>query len=390
MQENNPAASPRKPRLPAIEYIRGISMMGVIGIHVGSQYIGNPASNAHLTALFEIFTRFSVPIFFFISAFGLFYNLNLDNWSYSQFLKKRWKTVLIPYLVWSVFYLVHDSWLYGSALPSPLYFCGILFFGVAKYQLYFLVLLLWFYLLMPLWIKMVKKLDMLWLIFLLGLQVMFDYWSSFSEPLNLFVYSLPDDSLLKPFFMYRLNYWVMHYIFIFVLGGWLAVHIKEFHSFMQNRRTLVTCSFFLSIFIIRNIVLCCGQGVRYQGIVCHHAQCAACHICQILVLFSIVHFTVNHMDNRAVHDICVDLNLMQSVLSCRVCEVDMFQIGCVCRCAVFVIGKLLDALESRAQHFSARNELRNRHESDTVNEECIFMCSGQRTAVFKHDNVTDR
>ena len=66
MQENHPApnmAAGKKPRLPAIEYIRGISMMGVIGIHVGSQYIGNPASNEHLTALFEIFTRFSVPIF---------------------------------------------------------------------------------------------------------------------------------------------------------------------------------------------------------------------------------------------------------------------------------------------------------------------------------------
>ena len=28
--------TPRKPRLAAIEYIRGISMMGVIGIHIGS------------------------------------------------------------------------------------------------------------------------------------------------------------------------------------------------------------------------------------------------------------------------------------------------------------------------------------------------------------------
>ena len=67
------ATLPRKPRLAAIEYIRGISMMGVIGIHIGSQYIMNPAANIHLVALLETFTRFSVPIFFFISAFGLFY-----------------------------------------------------------------------------------------------------------------------------------------------------------------------------------------------------------------------------------------------------------------------------------------------------------------------------
>ena len=297
MQKTDSTLTKTKPRLPAIEYIRGISMMGVIGIHVGSQYIGNPSANAHLTALFEIFTRFSVPIFFFISAFGLFYNLDMDNWNYKQFLKKRWQTVLVPYLVWSVFYLLHDSWLYGSGLPSPLYFFGILFFGVAKYQLYFLVLLLWFYLLMPIWIKIVKKIDMLWLLFLLGIQVMFDYWSSFSVPLNLFVYSLPDDSLLKPFFMYRLNYWVMHYVFIFVLGGWLAVHIEGFMSFMKKRRMLITSSFFVSMFSLLAYYyhLIWSQGyTQLEAINTAHQLCPAgiaYTICASLFFFTIFTYT---------------------------------------------------------------------------------------------------
>ena len=65
----------KKERVPAIEYMRGISMLGVVGIHVGSQYLmNNPTPNLQLLALYEIVTRFSVPIFFFISAFGLFYN----------------------------------------------------------------------------------------------------------------------------------------------------------------------------------------------------------------------------------------------------------------------------------------------------------------------------
>lgn len=301
MQETNHTSDKfknSKPRLPAIEYIRGISMMGVIGIHVGSQYIGNPYANEHVTAFFEIFTRFSVPIFFFISAFGLFYNLDIENWSYGQFLKKRWKTVLVPYLVWSIFYLLHDSWLYGSSLPSPLYFFGILFFGVAKYQLYFLVLLLWFYLLMPLWIKIVRKLDMLWLLFLLGLQVMFDYWSSFSVPLNLFVYSLPDDSLIKPFFMYRLNYWVMHYIFIFVLGGWLAVNFQAFMSFMKKRRVIVTGSFLLSLIsLLRYYYYLIGvQGyTQLEAINTAHQLCPAgiaYTVCASIFFFTI--FTYNN------------------------------------------------------------------------------------------------
>lgn len=241
-------AGKRKPRLAAIEYIRGISMMGVIGIHVGSQYLSNPTANPHLIALFEIFTRFSVPIFFFISAFGLFYNLDIHApFDARHFYVRRIKTVLIPYLVWSVFYILHDSLLYGTGLPSPFYFCGLLFFGSAKYQLYFLVILLWFYLLMPLWIALVRRLTLRGLGVLLVLQVLFDYWSSFSVPFNLYVYGLPDDSLLKPLLMYRLNYWVLHYLFIFLLGGWLAVHIDAFHRFMQECRTAITVLFYLSM-----------------------------------------------------------------------------------------------------------------------------------------------
>lgn len=247
-EQASPAAAPvrkRKPRLPAIEYIRGIAMMGVIAIHVGSQYLMNQTANIHLIALLEVASRFSVPIFFFISAFGLFYNLDIhEPLNYRAFMKKRFRTVLIPYIVWSVFYLVHDGLFYRVGLPDPLHFLTILFFGTAKYQLYFLVILIWFYLLMPLWIAIVRRAGLISLTLLFIVQIAFDYWSSFSVPFNTFVYGLPDHSWLKPFLMYRLNYWVVHYVFIFVLGGYLAVHIHEFQSFMQKYRRAVTVFFF--------------------------------------------------------------------------------------------------------------------------------------------------
>ena len=238
----------RKPRLAAIEYIRGISMMGVIGIHIGSQYIMNPAANIHLVALLETVTRFSVPIFFFISAFGLFYNLNINEpFNFMAFTKRRLKTVLIPYLAWSLFYLLHDGLLYGVGFPDPLHLLAILFFGNAKYQLYFMVILLWFYLLMPLWIALVRKLTIPRLALLLALQIAFDYWSSFSTSFNLYVYGLPDSSLLKPFLMYRLNYWVLHYFFIFLLGGYLSVHSQKFMAFMKQHLHGLTCFFFFTL-----------------------------------------------------------------------------------------------------------------------------------------------
>ncbi len=238
----------QKPRLPAIEYIRGISMMGVIGIHVGSQYLMNPSSNLHLTAFFEVFTRFSVPIFFFISAFGLFYHLDInEKLDYVSFLKRRWKTVFIPYLFWSLFYLCHDAIFYGAGFPGPLSLLSLLFFGNAKYQLYFLVILLWFYLLMPLWIAIVRRLTISGLGVLLLCQIGFDYFSSYNEAFLIYLYSLPHDSLLRPFLLYRLNYWVLHYFFIFLLGGWLSVHFEQFRDIMQTHRSKITLFFWLSM-----------------------------------------------------------------------------------------------------------------------------------------------
>lgn len=230
----------KKPRLAAIEYIRGISMLGVIGIHVGSQYLSNTAANIHLVALFEIASRFSVPIFFFISAFGLFYNMDLrERFDYKAFMQRRFKTVLLPYIVWSSFYIAHYTVLFHDTSMLHLNTLAFkFFFGDASYQLYFLVILLWFYLLMPLWIAMVRRANAWNLSLLLLFQIAFDYISSYV--LNPYGIQQP---LLKALLVYRLNYWVLHYVFIFVLGGWLAVHMEEFHAFMQRRR-LGICVFF--------------------------------------------------------------------------------------------------------------------------------------------------
>jgi len=282
MQTANP---PRKPRLAAIEYIRGISMMGVIGIHIGSQYIMNPAANIHLVALFETFTRFSVPIFFFISAFGLFYNLDIHaSFDFIRFTKRRLKTVLIPYLAWSLFYLFHDGLLYGVGFPDPLHLLSILFFGNAKYQLYFMVILLWFYLLMPLWIVIVKQLTLRRLGYLLILQIAFNYWSSFDTAFNLYIYGLPDDSILKPFLMYRLNYWVLHYFFIFLLGGYLSVHSNQFMDFMKGHRTGLT-GFFL--FTLAGLITYYYQKIYTDGYTALEAINTAHQLCPWGVLYTL-------------------------------------------------------------------------------------------------------
>ena len=227
-----------KPWLNSIEYIRGVSMAGVVAIHIGSQYLLNPTPNIHLVALFEIVSRFSVPIFFFISAFGLFYRMNIDEpFEYGKFLRRRFKAVLFPYLIWSTFYLLHDNHFYGYQLfPDFDYAAEIYFFGLAKYHLYFLVILIWFYLLMPLWIFLVKRMTPAKIFLLLAAQIAFDYWSSYCAGTS--------ENL---FMKWRLNWLVLHYIFVFVLGGVLGVYSEKFFAWCKVHKKIISATFLITL-----------------------------------------------------------------------------------------------------------------------------------------------
>lgn len=235
-----------KQRIAAIEYIRGVSMLGVVGIHTGAFSLTNPNVNIHLFALLEIFTRFSVPIFFFVSAFGLFINQNIyDQLKYIPFMKRRLRTVLIPYLTWSLIYMMHYTFISGdkSIWQQPL-LSEYFLFGLASYQLYFLVILLWFYAMMPFWRILVRYMlnkPIRNLMILLVLQIIVNYYSSY------LLHPPSGNFYLKLALQYRLSYWVIHYIFIFILGAICAVKYSDFTMLMRRNKMTVNLFFILTL-----------------------------------------------------------------------------------------------------------------------------------------------
>lgn len=230
--------SSKPTRITSLDYIRGIAMLGVIGIHVGSFSLANPNLNTALFALLEVATRFSVPIFFFVSAFGLFYRLDLTApFDYLRFIKRRFRTVLIPYIVWSLLYLLQYSVNFHDwNVWHPYGLLTTLFFGLGSYQLYFMVILLWFYALMPVWIAIMKRLSppIPLLVILFILQLGFNHWSTVS----LWSYPL-DGSFFSQCIQFRLNWWVMHYLFIFLLGGAMALHYDRVYHWLQEHGKLI-------------------------------------------------------------------------------------------------------------------------------------------------------
>ena len=233
-----------------IDNLRGICMLGVIGIHIGSLALA--PDNFTLYLLLEILSRYSVPSFFFISGYGLACTdkglLSGSRLNYIDFMKKRLRGAGLPYLSWSLFYMLY-FWLIlppGFVSWNPLHVAFVLFFGLGCYHLYFMVILLWFYASYPLWRQLLRIIIhqnipfMLVLLFIF--QLAFNWWTT-HPGLNTAGWSV----LAKNFFDYRLNYLPLHYLLIFISGGLASCYWEKFIALLRRYSAMVCIIFAASV-----------------------------------------------------------------------------------------------------------------------------------------------
>lgn len=224
-----------------IDNLRGLAMLGVVGIHVGSFVLSSATPRLDLFLLFEIFTRFAVPAFFFISGYGLFAGGALERpLDYVSFMRKRLVSVGVPYLVWSLFYIGlwqrHDIFHDGAFYPGVL--LTKLFLGEGCYHIYFMVILLWFYITLPLWRRLVRLVDRkstlgtaVCLAVLAGLQLWLYRWSAGFWIYPAWTAQYP---LLVKMLNARVNYIPLFYGFVFVLGALGAIHEDRVKAWLKG------------------------------------------------------------------------------------------------------------------------------------------------------------
>lgn len=248
-----------------IDNLRGICMLGVIGIHIGSLALA--PNNFTLYLLLEILSRYSVPSFFFISGYGLACTdkglLSGSRLNYIDFMKKRLRGAGLPYISWSLFYMLY-FWLIlppGFVSWNPLHVAYVLFFGLGCYHLYFMVILLWFYASYPLWRRLLRIIIhqsipfMLVLLFIF--QLAFNWWTT-HPGLNTAGWSV----LAKNFFDYRLNYLPLHYLLIFISGGLAACYWQKFIALLR-RYSVIVCLIFAASVVWD--VQSCYEAVTVKG-----------------------------------------------------------------------------------------------------------------------------
>lgn len=221
-----------------LDNLRAIATIAVICLHVSAPIVQKfeelPLLTWQIGNILDSAVRFCVPVFFMISGALL---LNRD-YQLQEFFKKRIYRIVLPFLFWSVVYVVYDSFIVGA---KPVVFSGFLkklamdLLHGAEYHLWFIYVLIGLYLFVPIlrgWIKNSSELELkyfilIWVITILyGVPVVNQY--------------LPNISLLS--FSGYIGYFVLGYylfkygttkkylIFGFILIGFLSTALGTFFA----------------------------------------------------------------------------------------------------------------------------------------------------------------
>lgn len=156
---DRPTSLPTRQRIPEWDILRTCAFTAVVLQHVLGSWARRPeigqAGRLACAALFEPL-RFAVPLFVFLFACGLFHS---RSFSYGRYLKKRLGQLALPYVLWTVFYL-----LYRRVPLTPGNLVRSLIFGDGNYHLWYVVMILQFVVLAPLLLQLRRWLDRRWFV----------------------------------------------------------------------------------------------------------------------------------------------------------------------------------------------------------------------------------
>lgn len=145
-----------KRKITEISVFEFFLCMFVILIHLLSEGVDTLPKWSFWSVLFSSVTKlttFAVPGFIFTSAVKLFYKYgDVKHFSYPRFIFDRFKKICIPYLIAVVIYYSVFVWILKMYRFDTDQLVGFVLSGDISAQFYFVILIIQFYLLMPLWL----------------------------------------------------------------------------------------------------------------------------------------------------------------------------------------------------------------------------------------------
>jgi peptidoglycan/LPS O-acetylase OafA/YrhL len=223
-------AEGRPRHLYEIDVLRILTFACVIGVHTTSHTMASDDLGlAGLLALLH-FTRL---VFFTLTAFVLVYSWSIRPKPMSVFWPKRFLLVGVPYLAWSFVY-VASAWLLDAGQRGDVetYATGIVT-GTAKYHLYFLLVTMQVYLLLPaiMWlVRTTRRHHVSVLVVSLLVQLVVFAGYKYFPSTDAWMHGYQ-----KQFFF--------SYVFFIVSGAIAADHAEGFLGFVRRRRRAIGWAF---------------------------------------------------------------------------------------------------------------------------------------------------
>ncbi|MFZ7088689.1 acyltransferase [Curtobacterium sp. RRHDQ10] len=249
-----------RPRhLYEVDVLRILTFACVIGVHTTSHTA--PTDSLFYGAVLALL-HFTRLVFFSLTAFVLVYSYTLRPRPMSQFWPKRFLLVGVPYLAWSFVY-VASAWLLSDTERGdvPVFvttFAHGVVTGTSMYHLYFLLVTMQVYLLLP---------AIIWLV-----RVTRGHHSALTIAalvVNLAVYAVYkyDNGVFDGFHGYTKQFFFM-YLFFIVSGAVAADHADAFLTWVRARRALigwVVLGTGLATLLVWWVQIAVGQSVYAAG-----------------------------------------------------------------------------------------------------------------------------
>ncbi|PYE44254.1 acyltransferase [Paenibacillus barcinonensis] len=210
----------KRERIPELNLVRAIAIIGVLFVHSTSNATLEMTDSRYywLYNFINIFMKYGTPTFIFLSSFVLFYNYYtrpLDKKLVSNFYKKRFVYILLPYFLFSILYFVvlHNMYYQGRPFDESLItFIEKLFTGKAYTHLYFVFINMQFYLIFPLVLWLLKK---------------YPSVVKWSVPIGLFIQWAFIVSNKYGFQVPNKGSWALSYFSYFMLGAYMGAYFPQ-------------------------------------------------------------------------------------------------------------------------------------------------------------------
>src|SRR6266581_8912767 len=235
-----------RPYIYELDPLRPVTAVTVVAVHVLSGTAMLNHTQAGLLVDNGIFTsvHFTREIFMFITALALTYVYFGRPFSGKRFWARRSIGVLVPYCIWSIAY----TWV-NTSQHSPGAFAKLALFNIltgnASYQLYYILLTLQLYLVLPLFLLFLKHIKQhpwraLSISFALQVFLMYVDYRYLQQG------TLASSGVWQIVGAYQ-DRFLLIYQFFFILGGLAALSLQQERAFVLHYGKWIVSGFVLAL-----------------------------------------------------------------------------------------------------------------------------------------------